>query len=1027
MAAHERPTVILMAINSNVPNALAVEALASGGLRAPLKGQDVLDVDPSQLDLNALPDSEIDLIEPLTQPDTELLQLASTGPISKYMIDPVLKGAGVVAKGVGRALSPGDNTFNDAQRKLEELQANQGAENNVLGRLDDGSPEPALDLPPTEVNDEGFGPGFDAAQEAGYNAYERGSIIRADGETAEAVMDGLKKEPQITEDGLLDDFRAVGSAGDAKIPDEAGVLSGIQAISQTYAGQIDEAKRGEITLEATRQMADILGTSPQRLAKTILGRQRGGVIVDQEGGMGLAETMLASRDLLVKEMKKLDQLAKAAETGGDNEALEFRAQLELVAQLQAQIKGAQTEIARALSSFRIPARDGTAAEAMRGKDLTTLLEDYGGVDDIRDMAKAYNQQGDNVAAKAAITRAGSKFKKFTDAFYEAWINILLSNPVTHTKNIVGAFLTTFAHVPETYAAAGIGALRRARGGEGGVYFGEANAQMFGAMMAFREAFGAAGKAFRTGENVMPGTKIEGSSGRRHTQAFSAEGMQAQNFGTAIDVLGHMMTMGRVPTRALEFEDTFFKVVAHRMSLYEQAYRSGINKGKRGEALSTHIAEFVFDPPSSALTQADAHAKYVTLQSDLDSTGKKLKGLRDVPGLRYFMPFFKTPYNAFKYAFIDRGPIGAFYGESKRAIERAKMPGASMADKAAGDMAMARLIMGNSTAMVMAMMVAEGSVTGGGPADPGVRAALRETGWQPYSIKIGNQYVSYLGAEPFSSTIMLGADAAEVMMSGAINGDDSEKIVAAVAAAFANQMTDKTFMAGFSDLVSTINDPTRYAGQTADRFIASIVPRVVAQGERMMDPTVRAANDVVSTIQAQIPGWSKDLPPRRNLAGQAQTLGGAVGPDILSPLYSSTVGPNSLDKNPKRAERAYNMFKEMVDVRFSASPHPDQWDSNVGLTPQEVDIYHQYAGKHTLDEFENLIEMDVYQEFRERAVAGDLLARERLHLMIRGAIQKARGLAKRDLLDDENVGAAVKQRLEAFAELQQEKAQMTMGQ
>ena len=195
---------------------------------------------------------------------------------------------------------------------------------------------------------------------------------------------------------------------------------------------------------------------------------------------------------------------------------------------------------------------------------------------------------------------------------------------------------------------------------------------------------------------------------------------------------------------------------------------------------------------------------MTLQSDLDATGKKLKGLRDVPTLRYFIPFFKTPYNAFKYSFIDRGPIGAFYGESKRAIERAKMPGASMQDKAAGDMAMARLIVGNSTAAVMAMMVAEGSITGGGPADPGVRAALRETGWQPYSVKIGNTYVSYLGAEPFSSTIMLGADAAEVMMSGLVEGDDREKIVAAVAAAFANQMTDKTFMAGFSDLVSTIH-------------------------------------------------------------------------------------------------------------------------------------------------------------------------------------------------------------------------------
>ena len=122
-----------------------------------------------------------------------------------------------------------------------------------------------------------------------------------------------------------------------------------------------------------------------------------------------------------------------------------------------------------------------------------------------------------------------------------------------------------------------------------------------------------------------------------------------------------------------------------------------------------------------------------------------------------------------------------------------------------------------------------------------------------------------------------------------------------------------------------------------------------------------------------------------------------------------------------------MFQEMVDVRFSASPHPDTWDQNVGLTPQEVDKFHQYAGKHTLDEFENLIEMPLYQQFRERAVAGDLLARERLHLMIRGAIQKARAEAKKDLLDDPDVGSAVKQRLEAFADLQKEKSEMIMGQ
>ena len=74
-------------------------------------GQDVLEVDPSQLDLNALPDSEFDALEPLTQPDTELLQLASTGPLSKYILSPLWR-----KLGTGRLLSPGDNTLTTRNR-----------------------------------------------------------------------------------------------------------------------------------------------------------------------------------------------------------------------------------------------------------------------------------------------------------------------------------------------------------------------------------------------------------------------------------------------------------------------------------------------------------------------------------------------------------------------------------------------------------------------------------------------------------------------------------------------------------------------------------------------------------------------------------------------------------------------------------------------------------------------------------------------------------------------------------------------
>ena len=82
----------IMPVNSNIANTLAQEALASGGLRQPLRGQDVLETDASQLDLNALPDSEIDALDPLTQPDNDLLQLASAGPISKFVVQPIVKG-----------------------------------------------------------------------------------------------------------------------------------------------------------------------------------------------------------------------------------------------------------------------------------------------------------------------------------------------------------------------------------------------------------------------------------------------------------------------------------------------------------------------------------------------------------------------------------------------------------------------------------------------------------------------------------------------------------------------------------------------------------------------------------------------------------------------------------------------------------------------------------------------------------------------------------------------------------------------
>ena len=61
---------------------------------------------------------------------------------------------------------------------------------------------------------------------------------------------------------------------------------------------------------------------------------------------------------------------------------------------------------------------------------------------------------------------------------------------------------------------------------------------------------------------------------------------------------------------------------------------------------------------------------------------------------------------------------------------------------------------------MGGLAASGVVTGGGARDPQQRALDIATGWRPYSIKIGDKYISYQRLDPFSTVLGLAADTVE---------------------------------------------------------------------------------------------------------------------------------------------------------------------------------------------------------------------------------------------------------------------------
>ena len=858
-------------------------------------------------------------------------------------------------------------------------------------------------------------------------------------ETLRATME--PKKTDLLSEGMID-FRAVGKGGDQKIPDEGSVLSLINQISINTKINVDEATRGVITNETTKELAEFLGTNPNKLRDAILEMEVGGVPIVREGNAGLHETMLAVRNLVYSEQAKLDQLAEIAKREpGDEAILNFRQQLDLVQNLQVRAKGAQTEIARTLAQYRIPVSENPN---VRDMDLTNLLQEKGGRQDNLELLDAYLNTPEGPKRAAFSRKIG---RHFTNSLYEAWINILLSSPVTHVKNITGAFLTTFNEIPVGYATATIGTMRRAMGGEGGMTFGDAHARMYGQIMAMQEAWGAAGNSLKTGEAFISGSKLMDSKtrqfGRREPYISKETWGQTGVVGSAIDVIGNVVTLGRLPTRLLEFEDTWFKVVAQRGSLYEQGFRAAREQNLKGDNASNFIANFVSNPPPQALEQANDTARYVTLQNELESNfGKAVSKMARVRFMRWFVPFLRTPYNALAYSF-EHTPFAFFHKNYKDAIKSG--------DPIKKDIARARIALGTSASISVGALALSGNITGGGPTNKGEREALRRQGWQPYSVKINDTYYSYAGMEPFSTMIGIVADGIELVQTGFGDDEEIEEIMAMVVFSFSKNLMNKTFMQGFSNLISSIQDPARYAGGTLSNFIQSANPAFSRLINRNIDPTQRQ-KDLYQTIprelknmdlsnspefadrypdmvflrnklnnfKAGIPGWSKTLPPTYDLWGRPKNFNGSFGPNFMSPIYQSKF-------EPVLSKKGNNIDEEMGRLRISSYEHPNNF-KGFALTPEELAFYQQQAGKYSLALIGEVIDDREYQDYKKIAETPryDSELNDRLKNVIRKQLRNARNLAFEDLRNHKKYGRNVRDSEEQYLELLNKAQERSMG-
>lgn len=470
--------------------------------------------------------------------------------------------------------------------------------------------------------------------------------------------------------------------------------------------------------------------------------------------------------------------------------------------------------------------------------------------------------------------------KTIDKWIEAWKAGLVSGPPTQVANIGGGVLEQALRPGET-AVAGI--LDKLIGGPRTRIRGEARAEILGSFRGAVKSLGRLGDDLRDVLTLAP-EKIDLSRPLEY---------QVGAIGKGYIPGVHAGRLIRAPFRLLSAFDTYFKGVGSEAELHKLAWRQA--KGNLSEAVK--IAE---NPTADMLAEVKRATLERVFQDPQKVANLLIQARNQYKILHVVAPFAQAPVSI-AVRTLQRSPYGFIEGrkalrrykaavsEGKPAAEIAKLKGEAV-DK------LARPLVGTMILGTFGALAKAGFMTGSGPTDPKEKNLLRDTGWQPYSFKMGDSYIPFNRFEPVSSLLGFAADMVEAGNEKQA-GDLFDKGLGSIV----QNLTSKTYLQGLADAANVITRPKEFASRYASNLAGSLIPNIVAKGAQAIDPTLRDVRPestglagipehILKTVESRIPGLSTTLPARRSGTGEAIERPGNAVSRLLSPVQVSTEKP-----------------------------------------------------------------------------------------------------------------------------------------
>lgn len=670
------------------------------------------------------------------------------------------------------------------------------------------------------------------------------------------------------------------------------------------------------TNQATRELADQLGMDTDAL---IGGLHAAGATAEQ-----IAPMVMAGRSMIQGLASNVGKHAERALITGEGKDLAL-AEMKRYVEVLSSFKTLQTGVARGLQSF------GVKVGKYDIQELTTAMSGKDGDDLLKVLVMA--EKDPTVISKMAQAASTSGLEKGIASHNELWINALLSGPKTHVVNTVSTGLNLMLQPLNLVVG---GTLRREWAD-----VREALAMYSGLRTHLFDSFELARKSFLNADSIL--NKNSTSEIKPTISALNYNLDPESVVGQGVDALGKFI---RLPTRFLGAEDEFFKQLSYRSKLSAVAAREGADLVKAGKLKASELDGYISDRMAKGFNADGAgldehalnYADRATFTQDLKtetwlgnrSFGQTLQTLAQThPVLRgTVLPFVRVPANLMRQV-VDTSPA---------AIARKQY----WADMKAGGQrrteAIGKVSLGSTLWMGSALLATDGLITGAAPADPEIRKTLLATGWQPYSVRVGDKYISYNRLDPFGSILGLTAD--YVQISGNLPENKRDEIAQTMVLSLVNNMASKSYLKGLIETLSIVgsNDPgkiQRWLNQRAGSYIPSAVSSLNPDRE------LKDVRGVMDAVMTKIPGMSSSVPAKRDLFGEKVLQTGAYPYSAINPFVTSTE-----TKDPVRLELA-RLASSDAQAQFNTPPaHIGNVDLTAGRNAQNqtaLDRYHELIG------------------------------------------------------------------------------------